>query len=500
MPNKPEQSIESPAPKGMLQKAIIYAIPQLGVTLMLGPIIAVLGGIYAKYYGLALTSIATVMLVARLFDAITDPLIGYWSDRWRAKTGSRKAMVLLGSVLMLPTSYCLFVPPAEVGVAYFTFWYMAFYLALTLFVIPYLAWANEFTRNTREKTLVFSAMAISGQGGGALFYLLPLLPFFASSEITPEILQITVIVGAVLFLPGVVLACKVVPDGRPPSEPPAQAARSEATHNNHSPHHPIASQLLALSAAFINNRPFLLYVAAFMCLGIGVGMWAGMFFIFVDTYLHLGERFSEISLWGMVCGICATPIWYRLAIVFGKRQTWLGGMVLLTAVFVFTGLLNQGQSGFSEMFMVNMLMTFASASMAVIAAPMLCDVIDYGRLSDASERSALYFSIQALMTKVQLAIGGAIGMGLAGWFGFDMQAAEQSGSALFGLRLSVAWGPVLFTVAAMVFIARMPLSEGRMAIIRRRLERRDKSLAALAAQELSVPSESSDSGLASVRA
>ena len=74
----------------MWLKIIAFVMPQVGVVLLLGPVLAVLGGIYAKYYGLSLTNIAAVILAAKLFDAITDPLIGYCSDRWRLKTGSRK--------------------------------------------------------------------------------------------------------------------------------------------------------------------------------------------------------------------------------------------------------------------------------------------------------------------------------------------------------------------------------------------------------------------------
>jgi len=101
------------------------------------------------------------------------------------------------------------------------------------------------------------------------------------------------------------------------------------------------------------------------------------------------------------------------------------------------------------------------------------NTIDYGRLKDGAERNALYFAIQALMTKVQLAIGGALGFAIVGWFGFDMQAAEQTEMSLIGLHLSVSWAPTVFVLLAMVFIALMPLNEARMAIIRRKLRARD---------------------------
>ena len=454
---------------GIWVKALAYAMPLVGMTLLTIPIAAVLGAIYAKYFGLSLAAIGTVMLVARLFDAVTDPLIGFYSDRRRVQTGTRKPFMLVGAVALAPCSYFLFVPHEGVSIGYFTFWYLAFYLALTIFIIPYMAWANEFTETSEEKTLVFSVMAVVGQGSGAIFYVLPLLPFFATTEVTPEILKISVFLGVGFLIPGLVLALKVVPDG--PAHIPLPTVDDQGQ--------PLAvlsvsQQAKSVLSGLVNNTPFVLFVMAFMSLGIGVGMWAGLFFIYVDTYLKLGAEFAELSLWGMAMGATAIPIWYRLALRWGKRKTWLIGMALLAVVFLGTGLLRPGANGFNALFALNMLMTFASGSMGVIAAPMLCDVIDFGRLRDGAERSALYFSIHALMTKVQIAIGGALGFVIVGWFGFDVQALEQTEFSLIGLRLSVSWAPTFFVLTAMVFIAMMPLNEARMEIVRRKLKARDE--------------------------
>ena len=454
---------------GIWLKALAYVAPQIGMVLLVAPVAAVLGSIYAKHYGLSLAAIGTVMLLARLFDAVTDPLIGFYSDRRRVKTGTRKPLMLIGAIALAPCSYFLYVPHEGVSIAYFTFWYMAFYLALTIFVIPYIAWANEFTETSEDKTLVFSLMSVSGAGGGALFYVLPLLPFFATSEVTPEILKISVFLGIGFLIPGLFLALKVVPNG--PAHIPLPSVDDQGQ--------PIAVMSLSQQAKTVlsglfNNKPFVLFIMAFMSLGIGVGMWGGLFFIFVDTYLQLGAEFAELSLWGMAMGASAIPVWYRLAIRWGKRKSWLIGMALFLVVFLGTGLLRPGADGFNSLFALNMLMTFASGSMGVIAAPMLCDTIDYGRLQDGAERSALYFSIHALMTKVQLAIGGALGFAVVGWFGFDMQALEQTEWSLVGLRLSVSWAPTFFVLLAMVFIAMMPLNEAKMEIVRRKLKVRDQ--------------------------
>lgn len=462
------KAIERP----MLIKTIAFVAPYLGLSLLLGPVVAVLGGIYAKHYGLALTTIAAVMLAARIFDAVTDPLIGYYSDQWRVRTGSRKPFMVVGGLLLVPCSYFLFVPPEGVGGIYFAFWYMTFYLALTIFSIPYLAWANEFTIDSKDKILVFSLINAVGMCGTALFYLIPLLPLFISSEITPEVLKVTLFMGAALFLTGLACALYIVPSG---------GASLQVDHSKRTfvKKPSVKQQAKDTLASLIKNKPLVLYISAYMSYGIGFGMWLGFLFVYVDIYLKLGEKFAQLSLWGMLVGALAIPFWYRLSLFLGKPHAWLLGLALLCVAFLTVNFLQPGPSTFTPLFLINMWVMFSVGSLMVITGPMLCDVIDYGRLQENVERNALYFSIQGLMLKLQFAIGGALGLAIVGWFGFDVNAGQQTALGIIGVRLSISWIPICFMVLSMFFIAKMPLTEKRMEIIRRRLKARDERAATL---------------------
>src|SRR5579859_5757407 len=65
----------------------------------------VVQGIYAKYFGLSLTAIAGIVLFARAFDAVIDPMCGYLSDRYRARTGTRKPLLVVGGVIYFVGAY-----------------------------------------------------------------------------------------------------------------------------------------------------------------------------------------------------------------------------------------------------------------------------------------------------------------------------------------------------------------------------------------------------------
>ena len=371
-------------------------------------------------------------------------------------------MILTGGLLLIPSVYCLFVPPSEVGAVYFAFWYMAFYLGFTLYMIPYTAWAHEFTETPKDKAMVFSAINIAGQMGSALFYILPLLPFFVSTDISPEVLKVTALVGTALLLPGLYLAFKFVPDGVVHEAPVILEKKSGS----------MLQQVLQTAQELVNNRPVIMFLWISILIGMASGLWVGLLFIFVDAYLNLGERFAQMSLWGMVFGALAIPAWYRIVVRWGKRLPWLVAMGSLSLVYLSTSALTPEQSSYSSILTLYVSLTFFAGSGAVIVGPMLCDIIDYGCYQTGHERSGLYFSTQLLMTKIQLAISGALGLAIIGWLGFDMNDATHSSTSILGLKLSISWLPVLFMIPVMVCIYRIPLNEHRMTIIRRRLSQR----------------------------
>ncbi|MDB9814818.1 MFS transporter, partial [bacterium] len=292
-------------------QVLAFSSPMVGQAFFLGPM-GVIQGLYAKYFGVALTTLAAVLLVGRIFDALTDPLIGYFSDRYRVRKATRKPFVLLGGLLIIPCSYFLFVPPEDVGVAYFMLWALLFYLSSTLLTIPMNAWGSEVGSNSVQRTTLFTAMMFVSQIGGVLFYLVPFLPMFTTTEITPETLKISVLVGAVLILPGLYCALKFVPDGPAPLEE-TRSLKDKPKDN--------VFQILLIAVKY--NKPFQIFMAAYMCSGLGLGMCSALLFIYIDAYLAEGAIFAQLSILGLAGGLLLTPLAYKVVIMVGKKSAWM---------------------------------------------------------------------------------------------------------------------------------------------------------------------------------
>ena len=121
-----------------LQRRVLlaYAAPAFAQALIHGPTGAVLQGVYAKQFGLSLQSIALVLLVAGIADVVSNPLIGFASDRFRARFGSRKPWLISGSLLAALACWYLYAPTPPVTSIYFGAWLMIAYLAWATSEIP----------------------------------------------------------------------------------------------------------------------------------------------------------------------------------------------------------------------------------------------------------------------------------------------------------------------------------------------------------------------------
>ena len=453
-----------------LSHYLSFSAPQL-IVIWLGAPIQVLQGIYAKYYGFSLATLASIILLARLFDAISDPLIGYFSDRYHRRTGTRKPFLVAGGLLLLVSAYFLYVPvggdaygpSTNVTVAYFTFWFMVFYLALTMFEIPHAAWASELARTSADKARIFSYRSIAGLLGMVCFYLVPLLPFFDTQDITPETLKVSVISAGVLMLPLLYFCIKNTPNS---------SSLDAACNPNTGVQLDKQSSLRDLLRSLVGNKPMVIFFSAFLMYGFGIGMWYSLVFLYVDGYLGLGEYFAKVFLLSFTVGIIATPLWCKLAIVFGKKTILSTAMILLIISFLYAGRLEPGVTGFWELLLLQVVNVLGGTCMVAFAPALLSEIIDYGTWKFRVEQTATYYALFAFLGKLNIAIGGGLGLAIAGWYGFDATSTVQTSEGITGIMLGMAWLPIIFIVIALVLIVLNPIDTRRHGIVRRRLDTR----------------------------
>lgn len=432
---------------------VAYAAPFSASTFLLTPTWFILPGIYGKYFGLELSAIAMVVFYSRLFDAITDPLIGYLSDRHRANGGSRKIWVATGGVTLAVSAFFFFAPPENVTTTYFLIWSFIFYLAFTVFFIPYSAWGSEIAPAYDDRTKIYGYRQISGSLGEILFSILPLLLILGTKEYTPEILRLAVYIGGVLMVLVLALSLTRAPAGR--------LIKTQARDN-----------FPAIVRTIILNRPLLLFIATYLIAGLSFGMWAGLVFLYMDSYLGLGDKIAIIFVAGTTAGALSIPLWLKLILKTGK-STAFAISVLLYTLLLFCNILIEPGSPWQLALVLTVGIYACFACLNVSTVSMLGDIADYGILKFRKNTISLYFASYTLIYKISLGVGSSLALAVAGYFGFDPRGIGQDSDAVFGLRIGFIIIPVLLGLVATALIFMSPITKHRHHVIRKRIENRN---------------------------
>ena len=145
---------------------------------------------YTNVLGLSGVLAGRAILIALVFDAVTDPLVGVLSDRTHSRYGRRHPYMLASALPLGLFFYGVFAPPADLAEGELFLWMLTFTVltrgAMTLFHVPHLSLGAELSSNYEERTLIVTERTIWSRFGGAMPGLLGLLWFMRTTEQYPD--------------------------------------------------------------------------------------------------------------------------------------------------------------------------------------------------------------------------------------------------------------------------------------------------------------------------
>ena len=110
-------------------RKLTYSLPAFSLAVVGIPVYVYLPKFYTDVVGIDIVGLGYIMLSVRIFDALTDPAIGYISDRTRTRHGRRRPYIAVGAVFVALTMFFLFNPP-EASPTFETVWFAVFIYAL----------------------------------------------------------------------------------------------------------------------------------------------------------------------------------------------------------------------------------------------------------------------------------------------------------------------------------------------------------------------------------
>ncbi|MEM7535720.1 MAG: glycoside-pentoside-hexuronide (GPH):cation symporter [Chloroflexota bacterium] len=421
-----------------------------------------------------------VFLVGRVWDAINDPLIGTWSDRFRSRWGRRRPFLLIGSIPFGIGFFLMFAPPPFEGniaaAIYYSLIFIFYDTAYTFVSAPYTALTSELTEDYDERASLASwrtAASIFGAFiSAALFKLIAESVFvgwfaneLALAADSPTVLRYSyMLAGAIWGFFGALTPLFVVAFVREPERNYIQSADSEQTTSFN-----VVETLREVFA----NRPFMIGAMISLFTFTAVDMISAVFVWFLVYYMQIPAPFDSIVL-AIVLGVAflSMPLTIRLMHMWGKARMFIRMMTFWAVTMIIISFLPPGAQT------ATMVLAFFAglgygAGNAVPWA-IIADVIEEDEWRTGKRQEGVYAGFLTLTRKASAAIAvGILVPQVLSWAGFvEGAAAAQPESAQFALRMFMGAVPALLLVLSMIAAAYYPLNREAHGELRRKLAER----------------------------
>lgn len=434
---------------GALGTGVFTTVPGLLLVYYMTDTLAIAAG---------LAGLAAVL--PRVWDVVTDPLMGMISDRTRSKWGRRRPYLLLGALILPICFAALFATPAIASPTGMFLYVFAMYIlcatAFTIYAVPYVAMPAEMTRDYNAATSLMSArmalmtigilvggtapMIVKAAGGGPMGY-----------RIMGLCIGVVMMVGLLGAFWGTRNAPQIIEEHKPPTW----------------------REQIAIARG---NRPFGVLLVAYVTQLVGVGcvLTAVPFFakyIVVDSGLASEDLVTVLFLCLVLPSVLTMAPWARVAHRFGKRFAWYASQAIfglaacglwwtsqvsLTLVAINTGLLGIGFAG-TQLFPYSM----------------LPDTILLDQARSGMRREGVYSGVWTAGDKGGAALGVGVASTILATTGFVESGASevvtQPELALTGIALASSFVPAFMMLCSALLLRNYELGSEEVARLQREL-------------------------------
>ncbi|TXD51937.1 MULTISPECIES: MFS transporter [unclassified Polaribacter] len=426
-------------------------------------------------YGFSTSLWGILFFLPRIFDSITDPIMGFISDNTRSIWGRRKQYVLLGAIIMGVSFALLWQLYVDNGVTYnfiyFLGWSLAFYLGLTIFGVPYVAMGYEMSDDFHERTNIMATAQWIGQWAWVIapwFWVVMYdEDWFGDTTETTRTLGVwvAVICAILAMVPAFFIKSKSTIDDEsltPLTIKTIGGSLKQIVENFKEAFKIEQFRKLCFSTFLIFNA---------------FNVVAGFSFFIVVYYLFNGDA-GAAGLWptllGSIGALATTflviPIVARMSKTIGKKKAFIVsqgisvlGYVMLWFLFI---------PGKPYMFLFALpFFSFGIGSLFTLMMSMTSDVIDIDELNTGKRREGVFGAIYWLMVKFGFAIAGLLTGAIMSLVGFVPDTINTEAS-ITGIRLFYSGLPIVGTLVAMWIMRDYSLTEERALEISAELARR----------------------------
>lgn len=455
--------------------------------------VALMSCVMLKYMegglGLLPAVASTIMMVAKIWDAITDPIMGFISDNTRGKWGRRKPYMFVGGILLIIGIFLLFLPVEEWGIisadnkagliAWMVIMYLLWNTFSTITMVPYCSMSSDISPSFKERNNANTVKLVFNAAASGLAYVLPLLfieafvsyqtggdgyMFMPNMNATEFWLAICLIFGT-LFGGGLIVTGLFVKERIKATTPKEKFNFKQFIKNYAEPY---------------KNKSYrwhiVMYVAAFTCLDMisalavyyATDVWAGRTLFGMD----MSSLFIIAPL--MVAAVIMFPLARYVMDKKTKQFAFRMGLPAYIIAGILLCVMDPSWAPPVLVPIVSLLMGFGFGGAQMMPWIIFPDTVDVGQMATGERSTGTYSGMMTLARK----IAGALGVGLVGWIltgvGYvpRQPAGEQTDEVLLAVRLIMGLAIVVFISIALWASFRYKINNKKLTRVRYFIEAR----------------------------
>lgn len=397
--------------------------------------------------------------VAVLWDAVTDPIIGNWSDTTMNKRGRRRPFIMTGSVLFGIAIALLFINidmPMGAKTVYFIIINALYWVTLTSCVIPHISLGSELSDDFDERTKLRScAVALMGIGtliatSATLVLVNFYTELFGGSE-TAGWAGTGITYGVIVAL--IYNICCIIVKDKEPKNP---NLKENAVREKHSLGESFSIFCTNAKKAFQNKALRILIIINF-CVNIVVTLGGGLF-VYILTYVYKYDdmKTSQVFLVQGILVILAALFAGYIANKSEKKVVMAGGVGVYALSFLLICVMPVSDI---TIYIVLVLYSIGNSSFWTMIYAMSYDSTIVEQIKTGDKPDGLYTSLIGLFMKFGNSLGSlAVGIGLQ-LVGFSADAAMQTESTVEGIRILYGVAPAVVLIIGFIVALRYPITK-----------------------------------------
>ncbi|HET7237477.1 MAG TPA: MFS transporter [Terrimicrobiaceae bacterium] len=406
----------------------------------------------------------SILLLARIWDAVNDPLIGWLSDHTKTPWGRRLPWIVVSALPFSAFFMMFWLVPEFVGpdapwssFAYYLIVAVLFSTFSTALGLPHASLTAELSRDYDERSRLTAyrmGFSLAGSVGGLVAALL----VFQLLKDAPKSMQYAVFGTSIGIIALVAVLFCLAGIWRIVMARDVQRLRRESADELAARPLPFREQVDLV----LGNKPFLLVCGIYLCSWLSMQFTATILPYFTQSWLGLSNTtFHLLALTVQTTALCLIPLWGWISVKIGKKPVYFIGMSFWLVAQAGLMFLQPGATGL--FFIMAFVAGFGISVCYLIPNAMLPDVVEYDELKTGRRREGVYYGTCIFVQKTALAIGTFIAGQLLAFSGYiptgpNDIAPSQPESALLAIRLAIGPLPALALVIGMVLTALYPVT------------------------------------------